>query len=135
QPEIDAVYLASYGASADLKSPTSLHLLITCEAKQARQRILEDQIREQVAKAFEVTAKLKVPEINAVKPMATKVVETSDRSRAIFVVEFSHIDRTKFEAKWERTSELDDRLFSMTLKVASKTIYRITPSVAGLNAP
>ena len=75
QPEIDAVFLATFGKTEKLKSATDLYMLVSCEAKQLGQRILEDQIREQVAKAMEITRKLKTPQIDAVKPMAIKVVD------------------------------------------------------------
>lgn len=137
QPEIDAVFLASYGATEKLKSATNLHMLITCEAKQIGQRILEDQIREQVAKALEVTEDIQNPQINAVKPMAIKVVEfkfEEKKEKAIYVVEFSHVDRTEFETNWSKSKPSDERLYSMPLEAVSKTIYRIMPPIAGLNA-
>jgi len=137
QPEIDAVFLASYGATQKLKSPTNLHMLVTCEAKQVNQRILEDQIREQVAIALKVTGKIQNPRINAVKPMAIKVVKLSfkdKKEKAIYIVEFSHIDRGDFEAKWSKSSPSDERLYSMPLEAVSKTVYRITPPISGLNA-
>ena len=138
QPEIDAVFLASYGATEKLESVTNLHMLITCEAKQIGQRILEDQIREQVAIALKVTSKIQNPRINAVKPMAIKVVECDfpDRKeKAIYIVEFCHIDRDVFlKAEWPSSDPSEPSLYSMPLEAVSKTIYRITPPVAGLNA-
>ena len=93
QPEIDAVFLAAFGGTEALGVATDLHMLISCEAKQLGQRILEDQIREQVAKAMEITRKLKSPKIDAVKPIAIKVVNhefTTGKEGAIHVVEFEH---------------------------------------------
>ncbi len=136
QPEIDAVFLASYGASGKLSSETSLHVLVTCEAKQFRQRILENQIREQVGKAMEITDKIKNPQIQAVKPMAIQVVEhefVDGKEKAIFIVEFEQIPRADF-ASDQGESEKMDRLLSMKLKAISKAIYRITPPIAGLNS-
>jgi hypothetical protein len=137
QPEIDAVFLASYGASEKLKSATELHMLVTCEAKQIKQRILEDQIREQVAMALEVTRDIRNPSINAVKPMALKVVDhsfTGGTEKAIYIVEFRHVDREDFSAKWKDSGSSEERLYSMPLEAVSKTIYRISPPIAGLNA-
>jgi hypothetical protein len=136
-PEIDAVFLATYGETAELKSQTNLNVLVTCEAKQINQRILEDQIREQVAKALEVTADIQNPRINAVKPMAIKVVDhrfADKNEKAIYVVEFSHINREEFNIEWSQSSPSDERLYSMPLNDVSKTVYRIMPPVAGLNA-
>ena len=137
QPEIDAVFLATYGETEKLKSPTNRHMLVTCEAKQVNQRILEDQIREQVAIALKVTSDIQNPRINAVKPMAIKVVEFSfveRKEKAIYIVEFSHVDRDAFETNWSRSNPSDERLYSMPLEAVSKTVYRITPPIAGLNA-
>jgi hypothetical protein len=136
-PEIDAVFLATYGETAELKSQTNLNVLVTCEAKQINQRILEDQIREQVAKALEVTADIQNPRINAVKPMAIKVVDhrfADKKEKAIYIVEFSHINRNEFNIEWSQSSPSDERLYSMPLNDVSKTVYRIMPPVAGLNA-
>jgi hypothetical protein len=136
-PEIDAVFLATYGETEELKSPTNLNVLVTCEAKQINQRILEDQIREQVAKALEVTDDIQNPRINAVKPMAIKVVDfmfEAKKEKAVYIVEFSHIDRNEFDEKWAQKSPSDERLYSMPLNDVSKTVYRIMPPIAGLNA-
>lgn len=136
QPEIDAVFLASYGSSEDLDAPTELYILITCEAKQIGQRILEDQIREQVAKAMEITVDITEPKIASVKPMAINVVEHKFKNRAelaVYIIEFDAIDRSEFATKWAPTEE-GEQLYSMPLKPVSKTLYRITPPIAGLNA-
>jgi hypothetical protein len=138
QPEIDAVFLASYGASDRPNSPADLHMLITCEAKQTGQRILEDQIREQVAMAMRITKTIKTPKINAVKPVALQLVDSDQphrkKERLIYIVEFAHIDRTVFERRWGARSELIERIYSMPLDVVSKTIYRLIPPIVGINA-
>jgi hypothetical protein len=136
QPEIDAVFLASYGATKGLSSATDLHLLVTCEAKQFGQRILEDQIREQVAKAMEITNQITNPRIEAVKPIAIKVIGHTfarKREKAIYVVEFARIGRKEFAAKWLDSAD-NENLYSMPLEAVSKVIYRVTPPIAGLNA-
>lgn len=137
QPEIDAVFLASYGETEKPKSATELHVLITCEAKQAKQRILEDQIREQVSRALEETKDIRNPNIDAIKPMAIKVIEydfPDGKEKAIYVVEFCHIGRETFNTKWASSGSSDERLYSMPLEAVSKTVYRIAPPIAGLNA-
>jgi hypothetical protein len=137
QPEIDAVFLASFGSDSSLKSPTDLHILVSCEAKQINQRILEDQIREQVAMAMQITKSIKSPEIDAVKPIAITVVKhnfVGVTENGIYVVEFAHIDRTSFSKQWAKTSESDERLYSMPLDAVSQTVYRISPPISGINA-
>jgi hypothetical protein len=136
QPEIDAVFLASYGASADLASVTTRYVLVTCEAKQIGQRILVDQIREQVAKAMELTTEIANPKIASVKPMAINVVEREFDGKsecAIHIVEFPEIGRQLFEDRWSPSGD-EERLYTMPLKDVSKTLYRIKPPIAGLNA-
>jgi hypothetical protein len=137
QPEIDAVFLASFGKTEKLDAPTIMHMLVSCEAKQINQRILEDQIREQVAKSMQITASMKTPAIDAVKPMAIAVTRhdfAGVKERAIYVVEFEHIDRAKFDQEWLATSDTDERLYTMPLNAVSQTVYRIMPPIAGLNA-
>ena len=137
QPEIDAVYVASFGEDAKLKSLTNLHILISCEAKQLNQRILEDQIREQVAKAMDITKAIEAPRIDAVKPIAIAVVKhefDSGSEKAIYVVEFRQIERAMFESDWRPASESDERLYSMPLDAVSEILYRVAPPIGGLNA-
>lgn len=136
QPEIDAVFLASYGASADLSSATERYVLVTCEAKQIGQRILVDQIREQVAKAIELTTEIENPKIASVKPMAINVVEREFGGKsecAIYIVEFPEIERLEFKNRWSPLVD-EEQLYTMPLKDISKAIYRIKPPIAGLNA-
>jgi hypothetical protein len=136
QPEIDAVFLASYGASSDLDSSTDRYVLVTCEAKQIGQRILVDQIKEQVAKAMEITAHIKEPRIDSIKPMAINVVEYNFDGKpecAVYIVEFAAIERVDFASRWAPSDE-GEQLYSMPLSAISKTIYRVKPPIAGLNA-
>ncbi len=137
QPEIDAVFLATLTSKIKRKSAIDLHMLVTCEAKQLGQRILEDQIREQVAKAMQITRKLKSPKIDAVKPMAIKVVKhqfSAGMERAIHIVEFEHIDRAQYDKEWANSSTDQERLYRMPLLRVSDTIYRVMPPISGLNA-
>ena len=105
QPEIDAVFLASFGKTEKLDSPTIMHMLISCEAKQLNQRILEDQIREQVAKSMQITKAMKTPAIDVVKPMAIAVTRhdfAGVKERAIYVVEFEQIDTRQVRSRVAR---------------------------------
>ena len=137
QPEIDAVFLATLDPTKKRTSATDLHMLITCEAKQFGQRILEDQIREQIAKAMEITRKLKSPTIDAVKPMAIRVVKhnfSSATERAIHIVEFEHINRARYDDEWANSPADQERLYYLPLMPVSDTIYRVMPRISGLNA-
>jgi len=139
QPEIDAVYVASFGKTESLKSETNLHLSVTCEAKQDKERILEDQIKEQVAESMKRTRTIKTPKIGGVKPMAVKVVRhkfngCDEEERGIYVVEFAHIMREEFETSWLPADKNDDRLYAMPLEKVSDAVYRIMPPVRGVNA-
>jgi hypothetical protein len=137
QPEIDAVFLASYGEDELLHSSTSLYMLISCEAKQIAQRILEDQIREQVAKAMSITTAIETPKIDAVKPMAIKVVEYDFggiMEKAIYVVEFAQITRDVFNSEWASSHDDEEKLYAMPLESVSDTIYRVMPHIGGLNS-
>jgi hypothetical protein len=70
--------------------------------------------------------------------MAIKVVEHNffDRKeKEIYVVEFCHVDREFFhKAEWPCSDAFEERLYSMPLDAVSKTVYRIMPRIAGLNA-
>lgn len=137
QPEIDAVFLAAFAPPRKSKSADDLHILVTCEAKQLDQRILEDQIKEQVAMAMAITQKLKTPRVDAVKPVAIKVVNypfPMGKERAIHIVEFDHISRTQYDLKWANSPSDEERLYAMPLTLVSDTIYRIMPPISGLNA-
>jgi len=137
QPEIDAVFLATFAGTKKTKPEAVFHMLITCEAKQLGQRILEDQIKEQVAKAMYITRKLKAPKIDAVKPVAVKIVKhefNTGVEKAIHIVEFEHIVREKYKSEWTNNPGSEEQLYSMPLDLASDTIYRIMPPISGLNA-
>ena len=136
QPEIDAVFLASYGITASLQSAENLYMTICCEAKQIRQRLLEDQLREQIAKTMNLTKTIVTPQIAAVKPIAIKVVEQTFADgvteNAIYVIEFAALLREDFDDNW--AEQTDEQLYSLPLDPVSRTIYRIIPHIAGLNA-
>lgn len=127
QPEIDAIYVATIE-----RGGREVRTLITCEAKQYGERLLEDQIREQVQQAFSVTSRLSGADaIEAVIPVAVKVVQHDiggERVRGIYVVEFSMITRDDFEANFQQ-----DNLHEMPLVLESRAFYRLKPDVEGIS--
>lgn len=137
QPEIDAVYLVSHGSAHDFLRGTEFHSLVTCEAKQLHERILEDQIREQVAEAFKQTRKLTQPDINAVKPMAVQVRNVPRNNgiiiRGIYVVEFQRIPRSVFDRYYAPNTSDIERLYNMPLKAVSEAVHDLNPAVRGVN--
>lgn len=137
QPEIDAVYLVSHGSSLHIAKGSDLFSVVTCEAKQIGERILEDQIREQVAKAFEETKKLVRPAIGTLKPMAVQIRDVANPTgleRRIFVVEFQRIRRKTFETLYANTKAQPERLYRMPLHAVSTAFHVPTPPIRGVNA-
>ena len=104
QTEIDAMFLALFG---DKLSPE--RAIITCEAKQARERILDQQIMNQVRAAFEET------DVPVVIPIALRAV----KDEGYYVVEFEKV--------------LRDNAQNLTqLKVYRDAVYELKPSVEGI---
>jgi hypothetical protein len=133
QPEIDATFVASFtrhgGGDRD-----SENMFITCEIKQRNERILIDQIREQIAKAFEITRQLSEPQIDLVKAFAMKVVPL-DAGRArgeygIYVVEFESAERASFEARMQ--SGDPEALYGLPMMRSSTVLYTLSPRVKAL---
>ncbi|MEL6915883.1 MAG: hypothetical protein AAFP13_15420 [Pseudomonadota bacterium] len=136
QPEIDAVYLVSHGSTRNISKGVDRFSLVTCEAKQLGERILEDQIREQVAEAFKQTKKLAQPDINAVKPMAVQVRNvpaSSGTIRGIYIVEFQRIARQVFEKHYAPDKSDPERLYRMPLRPVSQAVHALSPAVRGVN--
>lgn len=104
QTEIDAVFLALFG---NLTSPE--RAIITCEAKQARERILEQQIINQVIATFEVT------DVSIVIPIALRAI----RGEGFYVVEFEKIRRDQIDGLKE-------------LNVSRECVYELKPPVQGI---
>jgi hypothetical protein len=131
QPEIDAAFIATY------RSPDGTgkeNVFLTLEAKQRDERILVDQIREQVAKAFEITATLNDPPIHAVKPLALQVVrrryEGADRNM-FFLVEFSTVYRGSFNEHYSSIIG-PEALYDMKLEQCSAALYHLEPPIPAL---
>lgn len=127
QPEIDAIYVATIE-----KDGREARTLITCEAKQYGERLLEDQIREQVQQAFALTPHLSGTDaIEAIVPLAVQVISYSvggESVRGIYVVEFGMITRRDFEANYQQ-----DNLHDMPLPLESRAFYRLKPDVPGIS--
>lgn len=131
QPEIDGVYLASYDRRRGVESSDPAHVLVTVEAKQAGERILEDQIREQVGKAFSETVRLAHPPIEFVKPMAVHVA-ARNFGRAIHVVEFAAVGRRLFDRRYGPGLGDPESLYRMPLEAVSSALYELHPPVSGI---
>lgn len=103
--EIDSMYLAN--ANGDDGLPQQV--VITAEAKKRGQRILEDQIKRQVAAAFKA-----MPLINRVIPIAMTSVD-----HGIYIAEFRHVDRPTLNT----FTELD---------LVGEGFYKLVPRVKGI---
>jgi hypothetical protein len=101
QTEIDSLYLATYGDKTTA--------IITCEAKQARERILEHQLVYQVQAAFNAT---EVDQVIAIGLRAVKGV-------GLYLVEFRPISRAAAPT-----------LIGLT--VANEVVYELKPPVRGI---
>jgi hypothetical protein len=99
------------------------HVLITCEAKQQGERILEHQIVEQIGAAY-ASVRDSVPEeeltISAIVPVAIKAIPPHGD---IYVVEFRAWSPADAEAEENAVRELVP---------ASSGLYRLTPPVPGI---
>ncbi|QYE35236.1 hypothetical protein KZX46_04340 [Polymorphobacter sp. PAMC 29334] len=132
RPEIDAAYIASY--SNEASQGADLNMFVTCEAKQFGERILEDQIIEQVKVAFYITKKHTDRPIDAVKPLAIQVLDTDIKGineRAIYVVEFKHFLRSDFELVDHSADP--EAIYDIPLEKVSSTLYVLRPSIAGFS--
>jgi hypothetical protein len=132
QPEIDATFVASYSPVGAASEPDNI--FITCEIKQRNERVLIDQIREQISKAFEITHRLDEPSIGFVKAFAMKVVPVEPgRTRGeygIYVVEFEAIDRVTFDS--DMATEDPEALYNLPMRVSSSVLYRLSPRIKAL---
>lgn len=132
RPEIDAAYIVSY-ANENARG-ADLNMFVTCEAKHFGERILEDQILEQVKVAFQITKKHRDRPIDAVKPIAIQVLDTiatGESERAIYVVEFKHFLRSEFELI-DHSSDLE-AIYDIPLEKVSSTLYLLRPLIAGFS--
>lgn len=102
--EIDALFLAICR-----DHDKERHVLITCEAKQARERILEQQIIEQISAAFETT------DVASVVPVGLRAV----KNVGFYLVEFREATRDEFSRK--------DQLVAV-----HEIVYELKPSLKGI---
>jgi hypothetical protein len=102
--EIDALFLGKIG---DWRNPKSV--LITCEAKQAKDRFIESQIIHQVKAAFAST------DVDTVVPIGLRAVS----GVGFYLIEFQAVKRVDAD-------QLDE------LTVASDAIYKLCPNVKGI---
>jgi hypothetical protein len=127
QPEIDAVFMATINEAGG-----SLRALVTCEAKQIGERLLENQIREQVQQAFQFTApSIETVAIDAIIPVGIRVIDhdvDGNLVRGIYFVEFGMIKRVDFN-----DSYAGDGLYRMPLMLRSRAFYTMKPRVAGVS--
>ncbi|AQS48738.1 hypothetical protein BMG03_13750 [Thioclava nitratireducens] len=102
--EIDALFLGKIG---NLKNPESI--LITCEAKQAKDRFIESQIVNQVKSTFATT------EVETVVPIGLKAI----KKVGFYLAEFEAIKRA-------------DAGTLKNLTLAGDAIYQLCPAVKGI---
>jgi hypothetical protein len=127
QPEIDAIFLATLEHDGN-----DFRVLVTCEAKQHNERILPDQIKEQVKPAFALSKLLTgARKVDAVIPVVVQVVDlppdmSDSKRRGIFLVEFDMIDRSTFEQKYAKSPR------SMPLNERARSLFNLRPSVQGI---
>ncbi|MGQ0589832.1 MAG: hypothetical protein ACT4N8_09920, partial [Sphingosinicella sp.] len=117
--EVDALFRAIVQDENGERS----HVLVTCEAKQQGERILDHQVVDQIVAAYK-SVKKSVPEdelrISAIVPVAIKAIPPNGD---IYVVEF--VPWTAAEAEAEET-EIKE------LQPASEGLYRLCPPVPGI---
>ncbi len=99
------------------------HILVTCEAKQKGERILEHQIVEQVVAAYKSVKSSVLEEdldVSLIVPVGLKAI--GERGE-IYVVEFE---------PWtpEEAAASEDKL--KELKLASEALFRLVPPVPGI---
>ena len=116
--EVDGLFRAIVEESGE-----RTHVLVTCEAKQQGERILEHQVVDQIGAAYK-SVKKSVPEeelaISLIVPVAIKAIPPEGD---IYVVEFH--PWTPVEAEAEESAMKD-------LTVASEGLYRLRPPVPGV---
>jgi hypothetical protein len=102
---------------------TRSHVLVTCEAKQAGERILEHQVVDQIVAAYK-SVKKSVPEeelaISAIIPIAIKAIPPHGE---IYVIEFETWSPDEAEAAESAMKGLVP---------ASEGLYRLVPPVPGI---
>lgn len=140
QPEIDATFIVTNTAASGAED----HILLTCEAKRSKERLLEEQLRFQVREGMKATFKLCDPPISGVKPIGIQLADVQTdfgAERLIYVVEFETISRSVYQALCFpnvpapslRSVPDEAAIFALPLKAVSRAYYRLRPSVAGIS--
>jgi hypothetical protein len=110
--EIDALFLAHQELDEKLNGQATFEeVIVTCEAKSAKEDIVETQVVAQAKAAFE---KLKITQ-NRVIPIAVKCIPPS----TLYVIEFEALERDTY-------AEVD------ALVVAGQSLFRLEPPVPGI---
>ncbi len=114
--EVDSLFRAVI----ELEDGSLVHALVTCEAKQQGERILEHQIVEQIVAANRSVKDIEEFNVHCIIPVAIKAIPPNGE---IYVVEFE---------AWTpvQASMPEDELIE--LKVASEGYYRLVPPVRGV---
>lgn len=139
QPEIDATFIASYTNPEGGEK----HILLTCEAKREKERLLEEQLRFQVRAGMKATFSFQNPPVEGVKPIGVQLVQWRTElglEQLIYIVEFEAITREQYNAdcfngrkKITQASAPDEAaIFALKLEAVSRGLYRLRPSVAGI---
>jgi hypothetical protein len=113
--EIDSLFLAVVSAADGQR----VNALVTCEAKQQKDPILETQVVQQVVSAYESVRNLDL-NIDLVIPIALKSLKGR---AAIYVAEFEPWTPSEAQAPEEKRKEL---------VVAYSGVYRLCPPVPGI---
>jgi len=114
--EVDALFLATI----ELEGKKRIQALVTCEAKQSNERILDHQIVEQIVAANR-SLKAAGIRVDLIIPIAMQ----ADRDGCIYVAEFEPWDSA--------VAELDEaRLPGLVL--ASEGLYKLAPTVTGIGS-
>lgn len=99
------------------------HILVTCEAKQKGERILEHQIVEQVVAAYKSVKSSVLEEdleVSRIVPVALKAIGEQGE---IYVVEFE---------PWTPDEAAAPEALLKELKLASEALFRLVPPVPGI---
>ena len=102
--EIDAIFLATIESRGKYRKA-----IVTCEAKQARERLLDDQIINQAIAAFQET------DVDVVIPMGLRAV----KGVGFYIAEFQSVSRKDAEALTE-------------LLLAKDAVFELCPPVPGI---
>jgi hypothetical protein len=117
--EVDSLFRAI----VEDREGNRLHVLVTCEAKQQGERILDHQVVDQIVAAHK-SVKKSVPEeeleVSFIVPVAIKAIPPDGD---LYVVEFE---------PWSPADAEEEEAVIKDLKPASEGLYRLCPPVPGI---